>query len=81
MSNIKQWDNDIIKFDVTTASRELNPWLKNFGRDRFTYSEEMLEQTTQFYKENEARYSHGYPKTAWLQLAIIYGAGLYTAKE
>ena len=32
-------------------------------------------------RHNEAGHSHGYPATSWLQLAICYGAGLYTAKE
>ena len=29
----------------------------------------------------EAKYSHGYPATAWLQLALVYGCGIYTAQE
>ena len=29
----------------------------------------------------EAYDSHGYPATAWLQLGLVYAAGLYTAKE
>ena len=81
MSSIKKWDNGVYKWDVTEASRALNPWLKNFGRDRYTYSEEIRGTTTRHFYNNEAKICHGYPKTAWLQLALIYAAGLYTAKE
>jgi hypothetical protein len=59
----------------------MNPWLKNYGRDRFTYSPETPYTTAAFLARNEASQSHGYPKTAWLQLAIVYACGLYTAKE
>jgi hypothetical protein len=38
--SIKKWDNDIYVFDVTEVSRVKNPWLENFGRDRFTYEPE-----------------------------------------
>jgi hypothetical protein len=37
MGDIKKWDNDVYKFDVTQASRDANPWLKNYGMDRFSY--------------------------------------------
>jgi len=59
----------------------MNPWLKNYGRDRYTFTEEAGAITTRKAYETEASRSHGYPRTAWLQLAIVYGAGLYTAKE
>ena len=80
-SAIKKWDNDVYQWDVTTASRELNPWLKNFGKDRLTYEPESTYTDTarEFYVEGPR--SHGYPATAWLQLGLVYAAGLYTAKE
>ena len=81
MSEIKKWDNDVYKYDVTEASRLMNPWLKNYGRDRFTYSAETTFSSAAYLARNEASQSHGYPATAWLQLAIVYGCGLYTAKE
>ncbi len=59
----------------------MNPWLKNYGRDRLTYNPETTFTSTAFLARNEASISHGYPQTAWLQLAIVYGCGLYTAKE
>ena len=81
MSELRKWDNDIYKYDVTEASRAMNPWLNNYGKDRFTFSPETPYTTAAFHKQTEAGYSHGYPATAWLQLAIVYGCGLYTAKE
>ena len=81
MSDLRKWDNDIYKFDVTDASRQLNPWLKNYGRDRYTFSPETPYTSAAHYQTTEAAHSHGYPFTAWLQLGIVYGAGLYTAKE
>ncbi len=81
MSEIKKWDNDVYKYDVTEASRLMNPWLKNYGRDRFTYTPETTYTSFARLAKTEGSYAHGYPGTAWLQLAIIYGCGLYTAKE
>jgi len=40
MSEIRKWDNGIYEFDVTKASREMNPWLENYGRDRLTFNPE-----------------------------------------
>ena len=81
MSELKKWDNDIYEFDVTKASREMNPWLKNYGRDRFTYSPETTYSSAAYLARNEASQSHGYPVTAWFQLGLVYACGLYTAKE
>lgn len=81
MSDIKKWDNDIYKYDVTEASRLMNPWLKNYGRDRFTFTPEVTFSSAAYIAKNEASRAHGYPQTAWLQLAIVYACGLYTAKE
>jgi hypothetical protein len=81
MSEVKKWDNNIYEYDVTEASRLMNPWLKNYGRDRLTYNPETTFTSTAYLLRNEGSQSHGYPQTAWLQLAIVYGCGLYTAKE
>ncbi len=81
MGEIRKWDNDIYKFDVTEASREMNPWLKNYGRDRYTFTPERYQITARESYIREAPRAHGYPATAWLQLGLIYGIGLYTAKE
>lgn len=80
-NSLKKWDNDIYVFDVTEASRVKNPWLEDFGRDRFTYEPEYPLLTALDAKINEAHYAHGYPLTSWLQLSLVYAAGLYTAKE
>lgn len=66
MSDLKQWDNGQKKFDVTEASRSVNPWLINYGRDRYTYNPEMPYTSAIQYKKYEASRSHGYPLTAWL---------------
>ena len=34
-----------------------------------------------FHAENEARFAHGYPFTAWFQLGLLYFTGVYTARE
>ena len=59
----------------------MNPWLKNYGRDRFTFTPENHHSSAAFFARNEASLSHGYPVTAWFQLGLIYACGLYTAKE
>lgn len=81
MSELKKWENDIYKFDVTESSRVMNPWLRNYGRDKFTFSPEMPYTSAAYYTKYEAPIAHGYPFTAWFQLALVYAAGLYTAKE
>ena len=81
MGEIKKWDNRVYEYDVTKASRLMNPWLENYGRDRLTYSPETPYSSAAYHFQNEAAQSHGYPRTAWLQLAIVYACGLYTAKE
>ena len=59
----------------------MNPWLENYGRDRFTHKPEMTFTSAAHYAQTEAAYAHGYPATSWIQLAFIYAAGIYTAKE
>lgn len=81
MGDLKKWDNDIYVYDVTEASRLMNPFLKNYGRDRFTHTPEMLNVNTRKIHSLEGPASHGYPYTAWLQLTLVYAIGLYTAKE
>jgi len=66
MSQIKKWENDVYHFDVTEASRVMNPWLKNYGRDRYTFTPEMHYTSANYYSKYEAPYAHGYPYTAWL---------------
>ena len=59
----------------------MNPWLSNKPYDRANYTPEMTEFWNQVWEKKEMRYVHGYPTTGYLQLAILYGVGLYTAKE
>lgn len=66
MSEIRKWDNGVYQWDVTKASRKMNPWLDNYGRDRFTYDSEMLEVNTARYFHEEPKLAHGYPLTAYL---------------
>jgi len=80
-SDIRKWDNEVYKWDVSEASKEMNPWLKNYGRDRLTYQAELTYSTAVHAAMHEGPKSHGYPYTAWLQLSLVYAAGLYTAKE
>lgn len=81
MSQLRKWDNGVYEWDVTKASREMNPWLDNYGRDRLTYDPEMTHHTAREAFRNEQKFAHGYPFTAYLQVAMVYAAGLYTAKE
>ena len=44
-NEIRKWYNNVYQWDVTEASLKINPWLKNYGRDRFTYSPELTYTT------------------------------------
>ena len=81
MGDIKKWDNNIHKFDVTSASRQVNPFLANYGYDRFSYTPEMSHTSALALHVTEGPHAHGYPVTAWIQLGLVYACGLYTAKE
>ena len=79
---IKQWENGLKSVDISEEFKANNKDLvKNFGRDRFTYNAEITELAAIRDYENEAKYSHGYPATAWLQLGLLYACGIYTAQE
>lgn len=65
-NNAKKWENDIYTFDVTETSREINPWLENYGMDRLTYTPEKSFTSAAYFKKREAPFVHGYPYTAWL---------------
>ncbi len=52
-----------------------------FGRDPYSYQIEKLQTANRYWDNNEASFSHGYPTTAYFQLALIYGCGLYTARQ
>ena len=78
----REYEKGQRKIDLQEEFRLRNQdLLKNYGRDNFTYSAELYESSHRFWNENEARFAHGYPATAWLQLGLLYAVGLYTAKE
>jgi hypothetical protein len=52
MGEIKKWDNNIYQYDVTQASRAMNPWLANYGRDRLTYNPETPYSSANFIDRN-----------------------------
>ena len=84
MSNreVRQWEKGQREIDLTKQFKEQNQsLLQGYGRDAFTYKAELHEHAHCYWAQNEARYAHGYPMTAWLQLGLLYGVGLYTAKE
>jgi hypothetical protein len=66
-------------FDLTKASREANPWLANFGKDRYTFRPEKYHTTAIWYHENEHRVARGGSSALLLQATIIYGVAVYTA--
>ena len=79
---LKQWENGLKKWDLQKESVKANPGLTSqFGRDVITYTPETLTINNEYWRFNEGGLSHGYPVTSWFQLAIIYGCGVYTAKE
>lgn len=54
MSELKKWDNDVYQYDVTEASRIMNPWLRNYGRDRLTFNPETPYTSSAYLYRNEA---------------------------
>lgn len=79
----KSWENGThapwdLQKEFYKANKEL---CDGFGRDRYTFTPEMRARTNNYWRNYEAPLSHGYPATAYLQMAIIYGCGLYTARE
>ena len=78
---VKSFENGHWSTDLSQEVAEGNPWLKNYGHDRYTYHTELYEVNNNYWYKNEAKLSHGYPLTLYLQAGIIYGCGLYTAKE
>ena len=78
---LKKWENGINTWDFQKETAKANKdFLSGFGRDQLTYKPEKITLENEFWRYNEASWSHGYPATSWLQLAIMYGCGLYTAQ-
>ena len=56
-------------------------YLDKFPRNKFNYNPELESKAIRYWTRNEAKEAHGYPFTAWLQLGLLYGCGVYTARE
>ena len=81
-NEVKKWENGINKWDFQAETAKANQdLLQNYGRDAFTFNPEKRVLDNLFYRHTEKAWSHGYPATSWLQLGIMYGCGLYTAKH
>ena len=78
---LKQFEKGQNDFDLQKESLANNEFLKNYGKDKFTFKPENTFLTAQYYRTYEAPLCHGYPATMWLQMGIVFGCGLYTAKE
>ena len=64
---LREFEKGTRKIDLRKDFRDQNQGLlKNYGRDRYTYTAELTNASHKYWKENEARWAHGYPATAWL---------------
>ena len=83
LRSAKSWENKShapwdLQGEFYKANKDL---CDGFGKDRYSFKPELGSSTMKFYRFYEAPMSHGYPATAYLQLAIVYACGLYTARE
>ena len=46
-----------------------------------SYKPEISFENADYWEKNEGHMAHGYPGTSWLQIGLLYGTGLYTAKQ
>ena len=79
---IKEWefgkrDHDISR-DFAIYNKGL---LQQHGQHQTELKGENYQLPANYWRYNEGRISHGYPRTAWLQLGLLYGVGVYTARE
>ena len=82
MRDVKAWENGLKTWDLSAEWAKRNPQLtKHFGQDRHSYESESLGLSNEYWTRMEPAVAHGYPATAWLQLGLLYGVGLYTAQE
>ncbi len=64
---LREWEKGNLKIDLQKEFKEKNKDLiKEYGKDRFTYKAETYDAAHNFWYQNEARFAHGYPATAWL---------------
>ena len=76
------WEINRNKIDLHRLFRDKNQKLMSLQNKNHTiWDPELMETQNLFWRKYEARIAHGYPLTAWWQLGLLYGAGLYTARE
>ena len=64
---LRDWEKGKRQIDLTKEFKDQNQdLLKGFGRDNFSYKVELTDSAHVFWAENEARFAHGYPVTAWM---------------
>ncbi len=80
-NEFRSWDKgrrQDISGDFAKYNKKL---LQNFGNDSLTYKAETTGQASIYWAQNEAKISHGYPATFWLQFGLLYATGVYTARQ
>ena len=82
LRELREFEKGQKEIDLQAQFKEMNKGLlSQYGRDKYTYRAELHDAAHNYWKENEARFAHGYPATAWIQMGFIYAAGVYTARE
>ena len=64
---LREWEKGTRKLDLEEEFRQLNKGLlQNYGKEGWMYKPELTDASHRYWKQNEARYAHGYPMTAWM---------------
>ena len=80
LKDLRNWENGHKKWDFGEETYKANKeMMDGFGRDPFGYDPENRMTQNMYWKQMEGPVSHGYPQTAWLQIGLVYGCGIYTA--
>ena len=69
------------EYDPAKEFSKLNPAFNKRGIDKFTYQPENHFYWAAHWRQNESRLAHGYPFTGFLQAALVFATGAYTAKQ
>ena len=78
----RDYENNFDHHDLSAMSRRQNwSWLKNYGRDRYTYQAEDHNKANDVFGAVEPMFAWGYPDTYFIQMALIYAIGVHTAKK
>lgn len=79
---LRDYENNYDHHDLSAMSRRQNwSWLKNYGRDRYTYTAEQHIKGNEVFAAIEPMHAWGYPDTYLIQALLIYGVGIHTAKR